>query len=747
MWRGGFNLSPGTNRQKGCITLWDASWSVLDKIWDNSGRFCATTLKKGPCIITIMNVYAPNDHDVNFFINIFEKLISLKEKYESTIFLTGDFNLVIDVRKDSLNRACTKQELIAVEFVTNSAKALQLFDCYRHKVNKGGYTWNRGNCYSRLDMVFASDTLEQSIKNVSIDWTFDQSDHAMLEIEFQMPNHRAKGPGLPRVNASLLDKENLVTELEKRMKKLITDIGSDWNPHMKWEFLKVGIRSTMWEIGGREKRIENGEIKALTEQIKALKDGKALMVDRRELTYDMEVKLETDICDLEKQLKVHFTEKSKYLAQKAKTKWFDEGEKSNKYFLNLIKKRSAESEITSLENGNKVANGQRELEELVKEFYEQLYSKDDGLNDNCDLYFPDCRELNRNEREAIDTVITLEELEKTVKSCSDSSPGPDGIPYSVYKKLWGVVGPYLLESWLYSREKGILSTSQRHSSITLLPKEGKDLSKIGNWRPITLTNCDLKIFTKLYSNRLSKVLDQIIHPSQTAYIPNRVVHDNLRMFEFYREYCNKHNVDAVLMSLDARKAFDSVDHNYMGKCLKHYGFSESFISIVRRLYKDIKADILVNGYKTASIKICRSVKQGDALSCALFILCIDPLIRRIEINDRIEPVRVRTPLSNYNVSSKCGAFADDVGAVVKNNKESIEGVLREYELFASYSGIKINEDKTEILTLHSDAPITYTIQYNNSLVNITTIKEIKICGIWLCNDKTKEYNSILRRII
>ncbi len=122
---------------------------------------------------------------------------------------------------------------------------------------------------------------------------------------------------------------------------------------------------------------------------------------------------------------------------------------------------------------------------------------------------------------------------------------------------------YQLKSWEYSKINGILPQSQRQSTITLLPKKGKDITQIGNWRPIMLTNCDLKIITQTIANRVSKVLDKLISPTQTANIPGRVVHDNIRMFEFYRKYCYENNVNAVLMSMDAKKAFDSIDHKYM----------------------------------------------------------------------------------------------------------------------------------------------------------------------------------------
>jgi len=148
------------------------------------------------------------------------------------------------------------------------------------------------------------------------------------------------------------------------------------------------------------------------------------------------------------------------------------------------------------------------------------------------------------------------------------------------------------------------------------------------------------------------------------------VHDNLRMFEFFNSYCEQKDIDAVLISLDAAKAFDSVDHNYMFETLRRYGFSGEFVDTVRLLYNDIKADILVNGFKTALIKIRRCVKQGDALSCALFIICLDPVLRNIELNKNIKAVEFTTPITNEKVSKKTGGYADDVGAVIRNEKES-----------------------------------------------------------------------------
>jgi hypothetical protein len=177
----------------------------------------------------------------------------------------------------------------------------------------------------------------------------------------------------------------------------------------------------------------------------------------------------------------------------------------------------------------------------------------------------------------METELSEADLLAALNTCADTSPGPDGISYSTYKKLWSIVGPIILNSWKHSCDKGVLPLSHSDSVITLLPKEGKDIRDIRNWRPITLSNCDSKIITKALAIKMSKVLDDLIDPNQTAYVKGRSVTDNLRSILFMKDHCVEEEVDAVLISLDAKKAFDSVSHQYTETILKNYGFRPQFI--------------------------------------------------------------------------------------------------------------------------------------------------------------------------
>jgi hypothetical protein len=118
-------------------------------------------------------------------------------------------------------------------------------------------------------------------------------------------------------------------------------------------------------------------------------------------------------------------------------------------------------------------------------------------------------------------------------------------------------------------------------------------------------------------------------------------------------------VDAVFISL-AKKAFDSVSHQYTKTILRNYGFGPQPINCFKTLYSKISSQLLINGHLSDIIDIKRGYKQVDALSCAFFILGIDPLIRNMKRDPVIKSAEIRAKITKSTVKFKAGAFAEDV---------------------------------------------------------------------------------------
>ena len=101
---------------------------------------------------------------------------------------------------------------------------------------------------------------------------------------------------------------------------------------------------------------------------------------------------------------------------------------------------------------------------------------------------------------------------------NNKTPGNDGLTIEFYRSFWSVLGEMLVKSLNYSYKHGELSSSQKEAVIVLIEKKDRDRRQIKNWRPISLINVDVKIGTKAIAKRLEKVLPEIIHHNQNAYV-------------------------------------------------------------------------------------------------------------------------------------------------------------------------------------------------------------------------------------
>ena len=482
----------------------------------------------------------------------------LNKKQIDGIVIAGDFNLVFK-STEMKNRMHSAQEKRVASTVGDLIKEAGLGDVWDG--NKG-FTWNRANSdtFSTIDRILFSTNFYE-LKSLHVNWSLSLSDHASVETSFVTLNKQSKPRmRIPRIDPSLAKSAETSTLLINEFNLMFATMPLNWDPHQQLEFAKVCIRSVAGRIQAERKRKEKLEEEIIDDEL-----NEAISILEKEgLTVPRTNALLTQVEELRQRKAVLIEEKGKRLAERLGTKWYNEGEKSTRYFMRLLNRPAPDDfESVTREDGSVIREPGQVANEICG-YYKNLYENFESVIEQEDAnFFANISPISDDEEDELVKPITIEELRTTLHSCKDSSPGPDGIPYSILGLLWTTYGPLLCNAWQHSLRTGKLPPSHKLSYLKLIPKAGKDLSKLTNWRPISLSNCDHKIITKTYSKRMSDKLEAKLLERQTAYVKGRLINDNIRSIISAIGDVQAEGIERLLVSLDAKKAFDSVSHSYI----------------------------------------------------------------------------------------------------------------------------------------------------------------------------------------
>jgi len=411
-----------------------------------------------------MNIYAPNNHyrSEAFFSYIMNEIDHITTKYPlSNLIVSGDFNFVFSQDNDSIGRNQSKQEIKVKNLFERACHKHSLVDSFRNLNKFGGYTWGKDNptfLRSRLDHVFISKALVGSLLSSNVTYKLHESDHNLVTSEFSLYQIR-QGPGIVRANSSLLEVSEIKNRVESELNKCLNEMPNSWNPHQKIDFFKYKTRDLLLSEGKAKSlkdksrlALANNEYAQLKAQLDRKLEQKSKINSNSLLDIDVEIENLKDAIEInESSTKDLKEEEAKKLIFRSRAKWSEEGEKSNKYFLNLVKARQRKMQIRKITANGTTHTTQDEISKAIFNFYKNLYKKQDNIVD-LDLdneFVAGLPRLNQTDKLLLSAPLTLNELHSTLNTCKDSAPGPDGLPYEIYKHLWHIAGPLVLESWNY----------------------------------------------------------------------------------------------------------------------------------------------------------------------------------------------------------------------------------------------------------------------------------------------------------
>uniref|UniRef100_A0A8C5Q236 Reverse transcriptase domain-containing protein n=1 Tax=Leptobrachium leishanense TaxID=445787 RepID=A0A8C5Q236_9ANUR len=718
------NYTKSKSRGVAILIARDVPFTQTGLITDPHGRFLFLKGTIAGTTYTFASVYISNTRQHKCIASILRQLDVFQER---VLILAGDFNVSLDPRIDTSKGSSSIPPNI-LRHIKRSLHSYRLVDVWRaFHAGERDYSYFSGvhQSYSRLDLFFLPQHQLHMVTNTYIA-TQTWSDHAPVVMTLTSPLYRSREHTW-HLNTSLLTDPMLRAEIDEALKQYFEiNTTPEVSPHTIWEAHKATIRGLLIAKATAQKRDRKTKLTSLLDEIRTLETSHK--TDQSALLYQQ-------LLDSRKRLNGLLQADIRFMAVKSRAFFALQENKPGRLLARLLRKRQEQSYVSHVKlRANTLTTRPDEILQEFVRYYTDLYNGRDETQ-TPDLlpriadYLRDnvARRLSKAQAASLEDPILQEELAATLKHIKNNKcPGPDGFSAEYYKTFAKTLSSPMLTIFNATREGSKFSHHTLAATITVIPKPDKDLTECKHFRPISLLNADVKNLARILADRLKKFLPLLIRADQVGFVPGREARDATTRVLNAIALPSGAGQGLLLLSMDAEKAFDRVGWPFLLQTLEAFSLHAHFLHWIRSLYDSPTARVRVNGALSASFP-----RQGCPLSPLLFALFLEPFLEAIRRDDRIQGIQ------GAKHTHKVSAYADDLLFLLPHPRTSMPHLLEHFKIFGELSGYKINNDKSNMLSLDMS---TTDVSFARSHFPFQWCTSwLKYLGIWISHTQEGTY--------
>lgn len=666
--------------EKGCriVLGWDTShFDVMEMFSTSQVMHCLVKQMSTEKYFHCSVVYATNDHvprrHLWHSLEVYNQLVG-----DSPWLVLGDFNAILmesecagGILSNSSSMSEFRESMMKIELMDLHYGGLQ-------------FTWSGSphgiGVVKKLDRVLVNSSFTNGFAEAKAMFLpRGTSDHSPGLVDFGAVQRKKKTSF--RFQNFLAHRTNFVDMVRSHWGVEVRGVKM-YQLVQKLKCLKPVLRAAAWSSGNLSERVDILKVNLLKVQTDLDCDP-----------FNEELKTREVSCLRE--YREAALEEERLLKHHSKVHWLKVGDNNNKFFHKSMLAKKNRSRISSILNDDGVEVMDQDMNFQFVSFYKNLL----GSKDNCDriqglddwiLKIPDHKVPD------LIKVVCDEEIKLAMFNIGDEkAPGPDGYTSCFFKSAWNVLGKDVCKAVKEFFRTGKLLKEVNASLISLIPKV-QNPQVVGDYRPIALCNVIYKCISKILANRIKECLDDVVDPTQNAFIPGRRISDNILLTqELFKNYHRHKGIPRCAFKVDIKKAYDSVDWVFLIDLLHLFGFLNQLIGWIKECITTPSYSIILNGEAHGFFPGQKGLRQGDPLSPYLFTLVMQALSsiikKRIDQDGRFN---YHPKCEKLGITHLC--FADDLFLFSSGDPWSVQILKDSLDEFGSVSGLWPNEAKSNV---------------------------------------------------